>query len=180
MVDGNDETEAKWRSDEREHERLRAVLRRAGASCAGTVREVNTLFDTADNALRLRGQLLRLRRLDDGHSTVTLKGPATHREGIKSRQETEVEVADGDAMRAVLIDLGFGVSLQYGKTRESWDLDGAVVALDTLEFGRFVEIEADEDGIRRAAALLGLDMDNLETRGYPGIMRAHESGKPAG
>lgn len=179
MVDGNDEIEAKWRADEREHERLRAALRQAGASCTGTVREVNTLFDTADDVIRLRGQVLRLRRLDDGHNTVTLKGPSTYRDGIKTRRETEVGVADGDAMRAVLNGLGFGVSLEYRKTRESWDLDGTVVALDTLEFGRFVEIEADEDRIRRAAALLGLDMNNVELRGYPSIMRAHESGEPA-
>src|SRR3972149_2649925 len=48
MVHGNIETEAKWRADEREHERLRAVLRRAGASHIGTVLEINTRFASVD------------------------------------------------------------------------------------------------------------------------------------
>ena len=177
MVDGNIETEAKWRADEREHERLREVLRRAGASHIGTVREVNTLFDSFDFALKVRGQVLRLRRLDDGHSILTLKGPARYHEGIKIREEAELDLTDRDAMIGILNGLGFSASLEYQKTRESWDLDGAVVALDTLDFGRFVEIEGAEVQIRRTADLLGLDMGKAELRGYPSMMRAHQAGK---
>jgi predicted adenylyl cyclase CyaB len=180
MADGSVETEAKWRADEREHERLRTTLRRAGASSAGTVREVNTLFDSTDDAIRLSGQVLRLRSLDHGDSILTLKGPATYREGIKTRDETELDLTDRDAMTDILNGLGFSVSIEYGKTRESWDLDGAVVALDTLEFGRFVEIEGSEEQIRRAAGLLGLDMAEVESRGYPSMMRAHQAAEPGG
>jgi adenylate cyclase class 2 len=179
MTDRSIETEAKWWVDEREHERLRTLLRRAGASCTGTVREVNILFDSADDAIRLGGQVLRLRSLDDGPTTLTLKGPATYRDGIKTRQETEVQLTDGSAMLAILGDLGFNRSFEYGKTRESWDLDGAMVALDTLEFGRFVEIEGAEDQIQRTADLLDLDMGKVETRGYPSMMRAHQADEPA-
>lgn len=180
MVDRNVETEAKWRSDEREHEQLRAVLRRAGASCTGTVREVNTLFDSVDDSIRLSGRVLRLRSLDHGPSILTFKGPAAYREGIKTRDETELQIADREAMIGILKGLGFSFSLEYGKTRESWDLDGAVVALDTLEFGRFVEIEGSEEDIRRAAGLLGLDMAEVESRGYPSMMRLHQTGEPTG
>lgn len=42
MVDSNIETEAKWRVDEGEHERIRTELRRAGASHSGTVDEIKT------------------------------------------------------------------------------------------------------------------------------------------
>ena len=151
MVDTNIETEAKWRADEREHERLRAALRQAGATHIGTVREINSLFDSVDDALRLSGQVLRLRSLDDGDSILTFKGPATYHEGIKVREETELHLSDHDAMIGILRSLGFSTSLQYQKTRESWDFDGAVVALDTLEFGRFIEIEGAEGQIRHAA-----------------------------
>ena len=179
VVDANTEIEAKWRADEREHERLRTLLRRAGASHTGTVRETNTLFDSTDDALRLNGHVLRLRWLDQKHSILTFKGPATYREGMKTRQETELHLTDRDAMIGILNGLGFTVSLEYEKTRESWDFDGAVVALDTLEFGRFVEIEGAEDQIRRTAELLGLDLGKAERRGYPGMMRSHQAGERA-
>ena len=179
MVDGNVEIEAKWRADEREHGRLRTVLRRAGASHISTVRESNTLFDSADDAVRVSGQVLRLRWLDHGRSILTLKGPATYHDGIKIRAETELHLTDRDAMIGILNGLGFIASLGYEKTRESWDFDGAVVALDTLEFGWFVEIEGAEDQIRRTADLLGLDMGKAEHRGYPSMMRAHLAGERA-
>ena len=175
MVHGNIETEAKWRADEREHERLRTVLRQAGASHIGTVCELNTLFDSADAALRLSGLVLRLRWLDHGHSILTFKGPATYRDGMKIREETELPLTDRDAMIGILNGLGFSVSLEYQKTRDSWNFDGAVVALDTLEFGRFVEIEGAEDQIRRTADLLSLDMGSAERQGYASMMRAHQA-----
>ena len=180
MMGGSIETEAKWRVDEREHERLRTVLRGAGASHTGTVREVNTLFDSADEAVRLRGQVLRVRWLDRGKVVLTLKGPPTYREGVKSREETELELSDRDALVGILNGLGFSASIEYEKTRESWVLDGTVVALDTLTFGRFVEIEGAEADIRRAADLLGVELGKAERRGYPSMMREYQAGERAG
>ena len=179
MVDGNIEIEAKWRADEGEHERLRTVLGRAGASHISTVREFNALFDSIDDALRGSGRVLRLRWLDHGQSILTFKGPATYHEGMKTREETELHFTDRDAMIGILNGLGFSVSLEYEKTRESWNFDTVVVALDTLEFGRFIEIEGDEDQIRRAADRLGLDLAKAERRGYPGMMRSHQAGERA-
>ena len=176
---GNIETEAKWRADTREHERVRAALRRAGASHVGTVRESNLLFDTVDEALKSARQVLRVRGLDDGRSILTLKGPATYRDGIKTREETELDLTDRDAMIGILNGLEFRVTLEYAKTRESWDCNGALVALDTLEFGRFVEIEGAEDQIRSTADLLALDLARAERHGYPSMMRAHKAGERA-
>ena len=180
MVDANIETEAKWRADEREHERIRSALRRAGASNSGTVRETNTLFDSDDDAVRQRGQVLRLRWLDQGHGILTLKGPATYHNGMKTRDETELQLTDRDAIAAILRGIGFEVSIEYEKTRESWEFDGAVVTLDTLEFGRFVEIEGSEEQIRSAADRLGLDLGDTARRGYPSMMRAHQAETGAG
>ncbi len=176
-MNGGIETEAKWQADAREHERLRAALRQAGASLVGTVRESNLLFDTVDEALRLGGRVLRVRGLDDGRSILTFKGPATYREGIKTREETELYLTDRDAMIGILNGLEFRVTLEYVKTRESWDCNGALVMLDTLEFGKFVEIEGAEDQIRSTADLLALDMARVEHRGYPSMMRAHQAGE---
>ena len=175
IVSVKEEIEAKWRVDEREHDRVRTVLRRAGASHVSTVNEINTLLDSVDGAIRMRGEVLRVRRLDNGDSVLTLKGPATYHEGIKTREETELHLTDGDAMLRILSSLGFNAVLEYQKTRESWDIDGVAVELDTLEFGRFVEIEGEEDQIRRTADLLCFDLSKAERRGYPSMMRAHET-----
>jgi len=177
MVGGKIEIEAKWRADERDHERIRTALRRAGASRIGTVREVNTIFDSANGVLRSRGHVLRLRLLDDGDSVLTLKGPATYREGIKTREETELHLTDRDAMLRILSGLGFSPVLEYEKARESWNWDGVLVELDTLDFGRFVEIEGTEDQIRRTADLLRFDINKAERHGYPSMMRAHQAGE---
>jgi len=172
MADGDVEIEAKWRADGGEHDRLRAALRRAGGALVGTVRELNTLFDSADDAMRASGRVLRLRCVDAGPNTLTFKGPATYRDGLKVRAEIELHVTDLDAVVGLLDGLGFSRSLEYAKTRESWDLDGAQVTLDTLEFGRFVEVEGTEDSVRRTARLLGLELSDAERSGYPRLMRA--------
>jgi predicted adenylyl cyclase CyaB len=169
------EIEAKWRVGERGHARLRRELGRIGGTHHETVDETNTLFDTADGALKRKGQVLRLRSIAGGPTIVTFKGPATYRDGIKSREETETEVADGRVIGAILAGLGFEALLDYRKTRETWQLDGALVALDTLDFGRFVEIEGTETQVRRVAAQLGLDLASTVEKGYPALMRAHRS-----
>lgn len=175
IVGVKEETEAKWRVDEREHERVRTVLRQAGATHISTVSEINALFDSVDRAVRMRGHVLRVRCLDDDDSVLTLKGPATFHEGIKTREETELHFTDRDAMLRILNSLGFNAVLEYQKTRESWHFDGVVVELDTLEFGWFVEIEGAEDQIRRTADLLSYDMSKAERHGYPSMMRAHQA-----
>ena len=99
---------------------------------------------------------------------------------MKVRSETELPVSEPDAMIGILRGLGFTESLEYRKTRETWELDGVEVTLDTLDFGRFVEIEGTKTQIRRAAQLLSLDMAKTETMGYPGMMRAHRTREQAG
>ena len=169
------EIEAKWRLDGRGHARLRAALRRLGGAHHETADETNTLFDTAGGTLRRNGQVLRLRTIAGGPALLTFKGPATYRDGIKSREETETDVADGSATATILAGLGFEAALEYRKTRETWVLDGALVALDTLEFGPFAEIEGTEEQVRRTAGLLGLDLAKTVEKGYPALMRAHRS-----
>jgi adenylate cyclase class 2 len=180
MAEEGIETEAKWRAGVREHHRLRRALRQMGATHIVTADEVNALFDTDSGELKRRGQVLRLRWQEDGQTLLTFKGPATFREGIKMRSETELLLRDRSAMIGVLKGLGFSESLEYRKRRETWDLGGVEVTLDTLEFGRFVEIEGTSAQIRHAARLLGLDMERAETRGYPGMTRAYRTRKNAG
>ena len=173
MTATNTGTEAKWPADEPGHARLRETLRRLNATHLSTTDETNTLFDTPDASLRADGHVLRLRTISPGGTLLTFKGPATYSDGVKTRDETELSIADRAAMQHILSGLGYQPSLEYHKRRETWQIDSALVALDTLDFGRFVEIEGSDEQVRRIAAQVGLRMDDAIEKGYPALMRAH-------
>lgn len=170
------ETEAKWRVDDDGHARLRDRLRQLDAVCVSTCEETNTLLDTLDESLRRGGRVLRLRAIAGGDALLTFKGPAMYRDGVKSREESELSIGDGATMLRILDSLGFRPGLEYRKARETWRLGGALVALDTLDFGSFVEIEGGDEQVRRIAGQLGLVMEQAVEKGYPALMRAHLAG----
>ena len=170
-----DEVEIKFRLDgPADHERLRAALRALGARPLPVQQEDNRLFDTDDRTLRDRQAVLRLRLLDGGPTAkLTYKGPSRYDGPVKSRQEIETEVADGAAAQRLFEALGFTVTLTYAKEREAWRLGDVEVALDTLAFGYFCEVEGPADQIREVARRLGLDEARAESKGYASLMTRH-------
>jgi adenylate cyclase class 2 len=163
------ETELKYRLEGAgAHERLRGELTRLGGRRLGRHREENRLYDSPRRRLRRRGQVLRLRTLDGGPGGVlTLKGPADFDGAVKRRDEHEVAVADADGLAVLLAGLGYRLTGTYRKLREEWRLDGVLVALDQLAFGRFVELEGPAEQIVPLAEQLGLRHEQAERAGYP-------------
>jgi predicted adenylyl cyclase CyaB len=104
---------------------------------------------------------------------LTYKGPARIRGGVKRRTEVETTVADAATLRRILGELGLRPSLTYAKTRESWRIDGVVIAIDELAFGTYCEIEGPARELRRLARELGLDFAECEERAYPDLAREH-------
>jgi adenylate cyclase class 2 len=148
---------------------LRAVLAECGAKALGIHFESNCLFDTYDEKLFADGRLLRLRTQEwpDGKRFVlTLKLPAQRRDGFKTREEYELEVADGKTMRDVLEGLGYCACARYEKIRETWRLQDVKIDLDILPFIQAVELEGEADGILRVAACLGLDKARRSVKNY--------------
>ena len=169
-----DEVEIKFRlAGPQEHVRLRAALTALGATAHGGEHEQNLLFDDAIGSLGSNGTLLRLRVLDSGpRARLTYKGQARYDGAIKRREEIEVGIDDGTTMAHLLEALGLQQALTYEKQRETWRLPGIEVALDTLAFGHFCEIEGDAAAIRDLCARLSLDERQAETAGYPTMARA--------
>jgi adenylate cyclase class 2 len=131
-------------------------LKAMGAVSRGRVFESNAVFDDRQGRLAGRGQLLRLRR--DQRCRLTFKAPVPGADpGYKVREETELEISDIDAMAKVLRVLGFDQVFAYEKWRETFVLERAHICLDTMPFGDFVEIEADQQAIGPIAQALGLD-----------------------
>ena len=90
------------------HEPVRRRLRELGAERLGTVHQRDVYYDHPSRSFAETDEALRLRREDDGGTTVTLtyKGPLVD-EVSKTREEVETEVADADAMDDVLRAVGF-------------------------------------------------------------------------
>lgn len=150
---------------------VRARLAAVGAtSVAPRVYERNVRFDTAGNDLLSRMQLLRLRQ--DTRTRLTFKGPAAEDSAseAKVREEIELEVADFDRMTAILQRLGFRPLQIYEKYRETFRLNDTEVVLDEMPFGAFVELEGTEEGIKAAAATLGLDWSRRLLTNYLALM----------
>ena len=126
--------------------------------------EQNTLYDLRGEILRKRGELLRLRKY--GKSWVL-----THKaKGIKGRHkarvETEVQVADGEAMAAILDALGFRPSFVYEKFRAEWSDGKGQIVLDETPLGNIAEIEGVPRWIDATARKLGVPSSAYLTSTY--------------
>jgi adenylate cyclase class 2 len=137
-------------------EAIRQRLEQTGAELIQARQyEHNLRFDTADGQLGRNLQALRLRQ--DDAARMTYKGPPMMNEGARLRQELEVVVSDFDTARSLLEALGYQVVVRYEKYRATYTLGEALVTLDEMPFGRFVEIEApDGRRVQQAAQQLGL------------------------
>jgi adenylate cyclase class 2 len=128
---------------------------------------VDTLHDTADQALKQIGCALRLRR-DRGRTILTFKGP-TQKSDVKSREEIETGLENGGAFEQILERLGFRVWFRAEKYREEYEIDAAHIAVDEAPIGVFVEIEANPDDIGRYAQRLGRSPSEYCLQSYPSL-----------
>ena len=140
---------------------VRHALESLGADCVQKrVHERNTRYDLPNASLTSRGVVLRLR--EDSRIMLTYKEPGTIERGIISREELEVEVSDFEIMEAILGKFGYHHAMFYEKYRAVYELDGALIMLDELPFGNFVEIEGDANRIEALMEKLGLaDVERL-------------------
>ena len=167
------ESELKFRvTGPKDHAKLRAMLRERGARISGHYREENYRFNGPGKSTR--NTTLRLRVLNGGpHGVLTAKGPAKFDGGVKTRQETEIEIKDVHATLDILEQLGFRVGWTYPKRRSQWALDGIAVTLDVLDFGYFVELEGPPSALPEMARSLGLDPAHALKDSYSVMARKH-------
>ena len=119
-----------------------------------------------------------MRILNGGpHGVLTAKGPAKFDGGVKTREETEIEVKDVHATLDMLEQLGFRVGWTYPKRRTLWMLDGVAVTLDVLDFGWFVELEGPADSLPSLARSFGLDPARALKDSYLVMAKKHLKAK---
>jgi len=130
--------------------------------------EYNLRFDDAQNSLAREHHVLRLRKSDDAR--LTFKGPGEQHNGAIVRTELELVVDNFEMARSFLEALGYHVATSYEKYRAMYEFEGAMVTLDELPYGTFVEIEAKEaEAIAGLAQKLGLKAENAIPLSYLGL-----------
>jgi len=159
----HNEIEIKFRIDN-----IRALNRRLRQSgfrlITGSAHEINTLYDLPGQALRKRGELLRLRKYGaEWVLTHKAKGKAGRH---KTRVENETRIADGRKMDVILRALGFRPTFRYEKLRAEWSDDQGHVVVDETPIGNFGEIEGPSRWIDRTAKLLEIRRSDYITATY--------------
>ena len=146
----------------------RTVILAAGAAPLKCRRlQEDALFDTSDESLRRTGCALRVRS-ESGRSLLTFKGPVQVSR-MKTREEHEMVVSDGDALTHVLESLGLHVWFRYQKFREEFGAEDATIALDETPIGTFVEIEGGERAIETMARAMGRSQSDYVLDSYRGL-----------
>ena len=159
------ETEVKIPLSDRASIELR--LKSAGFRVSvARIREANDLFDTADQSLRGKGMILRLRQSGES-SVITWKGPGQPGP-YKSRPELETSIGSVETLRRILEQLGYTHAFRYEKYRTEYS-DGTgrgVVTVDQTPIGDFLEIEGPGDWIDSTADQLGFSQQDYVLESY--------------
>jgi predicted adenylyl cyclase CyaB len=124
--------------------------------------EHNVRFDTPGGDLSDQKHILRLRQ--DRLATITYKHPLGQ---VERREEIEIEFDDYTSGYKLLKALGFTVLAEYEKYREIYRLDPALVMVDEMPIGFFVEIEGPTvESIRQMSSRLGLPWERRVHASY--------------
>ncbi len=167
MSENGLEIEAKFYISQLDH--MSARLQRLQARLIQPrVLETNLRYDLPDGGLRAKGQVLRLRR--DTETRLTFKSSSQEQRGVLSRQEIEFVVEDYEKARQFLEALGYQEVIVYEKYRTTFELDAALIMLDELPYGNFLEIEGESvEQIQAVAATLDLNWDTAVRTSYTAL-----------
>lgn len=130
--------------------------------------ERNLLFDTPDRRLRSRQSILRVRRYGD-RWVVTYKclprdnDPSARH---KHREETESDVADGEAIGHIFAQLGYQPAFVYEKWRTEYSDSTGHCVLDETPIGFYAELEGPPEWIDSTGRKLGVDSRDFLTLSY--------------
>lgn len=134
--------------------------------------EINDVYDTPDQSIRGRGELLRLRQAGS-RNILTFKGRSETSLAHKVREELEVTTSNGATTAAILNKLGLQPLFRYEKYRTEFAKPGeaGTVVLDETPIGNFLELEGDAEWIDQTAVHLGYSEAHYITSSYGKLYR---------
>jgi adenylate cyclase, class 2 len=136
--------------------------------------EHNTLYDTPGRHLRLKRQILRLRKYGGIH-TLTHKridDSNSDTSRYKIRIETETTVSDSRALAEIFAQIGYQPVFLYEKYRTEFSIFDAAtnstphLVLDETPIGTYAELEGPTEWIDRTITELNIDPATCMTDSY--------------
>jgi len=126
--------------------------------------ELNTLYDLPNGSLRMRGDLLRIRKYGD-------RWKLTHKsKGVDGRHKTRVEretaIGDGEQLDDIFRALGYSPIFVYEKFRSEWSDGHGEVVIDRTPIGDLAEIEGTPEWIDETAKKLNVSQKSYITLSY--------------
>lgn len=110
---------------------------------------------------------LRLRFIPSEGWYLTLKNKPSSHDYFLTRKELETKIDSGDVMDLILRDLGFTPYRIKEKQAIYYDLNGVHLRFDKMPFlGDFIEIETEEDKIKKIVGQLGLNLNQGTSKDY--------------
>lgn len=134
--------------------------------------EANVLYDFPDRSLSISGCLLRVRETPEG-ALLTFKGRVVEDATFKVRPETETVCDSGPAVRSILESIGLRPFFRYEKYRQEFRAGEALLCLDEMPFGHYLELEGTPDGIDALARALDLAPASFIKRSYADLYGEH-------
>lgn len=128
-------------------------LLKSGAVVLNKSKEKTIRLDTPNMDLEKRGVFLRVR--SGSKNTITMKEKIGEDKNVRSRKETEFEISDVDQMAYILEKLGFTLTRIMEKYRINLQYKGAILSIDEMPFGMYLEVEGTEEQIETITAELG-------------------------
>lgn len=143
-----------------EVDKLKAKIDALGAKLEFEGALIDRRYDTDDDALKARDEVIRVRvyRSSAGErALLDWKGPADSQSGYKVREEISTELSDLGALTNILSRLGYVVVREIDRRILQYELDGAVIRFETYpRMDSLVEVEGEPDAIENAIAALGM------------------------
>lgn len=149
--------------------------------------EDNLMLDTADEQLRQKLAVLRVRHSGKTGSLTYKEKPAADAPATQFKQRVEIETALNDpaSTLAIFERLGFRSWFRYQKYRTVFRAflpcgANLQVMFDETPIGNFIELEGEENAIAEAVKLLGIGREDYVLESYIALQASHcqQLGKP--
>ena len=159
--------------------RCQTLLENAGGQIIFAGRLEDRRWDTYDRALAAKDHVLRVRvyrTASEVRAELDWKGP-TKRDGrYKLREELGTNVADPDVLNAMLIHLGYEVTIAIDREIVQYDLEGTMIRFESYpRMDDLVEVEGTPERIESAIAVLGLPREGFTTDRLPDFVKRYEA-----
>ncbi|MFA6908456.1 MAG: class IV adenylate cyclase [Patescibacteria group bacterium] len=134
---------------------------------------IDESFDFPDGRIDTDHALFRLRQYPD-RTEICYKGGRSLERGFLAHDEYETTVGDAEIVRKILNALGL-ISTRYReKYRTTFVLDDVEIVIDTYpDISPFLEIEGEEEHIRRILEKLGYTMDQTVNMTAVGVFKRY-------